>query len=95
MAPVDPIHPTVRVLDHRYSKAFTLTSMPDAMADAVNCAARARGDRAAVDAPPQYGRAFGLNLRFRTESGEAPVLRLLWLKEAGSWRITGYDVESP
>ena len=53
------------------------------------------GDRAIGDAAPQYGRAFGLNLRFRTQSGEAPVLRLLWLKEAGGWRITGYDVELP
>ena len=95
MESVEPIHPAVRVLDHRYSNAFTLTSLPDAIADASSCAARARGDRAIGDAPLQYGQAFGLNLRFRTQSGEAPVLRLLWSKEAGGWRITGYDVELP
>jgi hypothetical protein len=47
------------------------------------------------DAPPVYGRAFAMNLRFRTQSGETPVLRTLWLNEAGRWRITSYDVESP
>ena len=92
---VEPIHPAVRILDHRYANAFTLTSLPDAIAEAVSCAARASGDRPIGDAAPQYGRGFGLNVRFRTQSGETPVLRLLWSREAGNWRITGYDVESP
>lgn len=95
MESVEPIHPAVRILDHRYSTAFTLTSLPDAFADAASCTARARGDRAIADTPPRYGRGFGLNLRFRTLSGEAPVLRLLWLKDSGRWKIAGYDVESP
>jgi hypothetical protein len=85
----------VRVLDHRYSTAFTLTSLPDAIADAVSCEARARSAQVVGDAPPQYGRAFGMNLRFRTQGGETPVLRTLWLNEAGRWRIASYDVESP
>jgi hypothetical protein len=26
-------------------------------------------------------------------SGEAPVLRIVWVKEGGAWRIVSYDVE--
>ena len=29
------------------------------------------------------------------ESGESPVLRLLWTNDGGAWRITVYDVELP
>ena len=36
-----------------------------------------------------------MTLRFRTRSGDAPVLRVLWRKEGGDWRITSYDVELP
>ena len=92
---VEPIHPAVRVLDHRFSTAFTLTSLPDVIAEAGSCAARARGAQMVGSAPPVYGRAFGMNLRFRTQSGETPVLRTLWLNEAGGWRIASYDVETP
>ena len=92
---VEPIHPDVRVLDHRFSTAFTLTSLPDAIAEAGSCATRARGGQMAGSAPPVYGRAFGMNLRFRTQGGETPVLRTLWLNDAGRWRIASYDVESP
>lgn len=92
---VEPVHPDVRVLDHRFSTAFTLTSLPDAIAEAGSCAARASGGLMAGNAPPVYGRGFGMNLRFRTQSGETPVLRTLWLNEAGRWRITSYDVEAP
>jgi len=27
--------------------------------------------------------------------GEPAVLRMLWMKENGAWRITAYDVEAP
>jgi hypothetical protein len=36
-----------------------------------------------------------MTVRFRTRAGDPPVLRTLWLKEAGAWRITAYDVELP
>ncbi len=42
-----------------------------------------------------YGNVFGMNIRFLTGAGEAPVLRTLWQKEAGRWRITTYDIEYP
>ena len=90
-----PVHPAVRAMDHRYAGAFSLSSVPDALVEAVNCDARAKGDAAFSDRPPTYGTGFGMTVRFRTRAGDPPVLRTLWLKEAGAWRITAYDVELP
>ena len=92
---VEPIHPSVRVMDHPYARTFSLTSIPNALADAAECDARARDGRIPDPLPLDYGDAFGMSLRFRTRSGDAPVLRLLWRKEADVWRITSYDVELP
>jgi hypothetical protein len=44
---------------------------------------------------PEYGRAFGMNVRFKTKGGDAPVPRHLWLEENGEWRILIHDVEIP
>jgi hypothetical protein len=45
--------------------------------------------------PLEYSNGFGTTVRFKTRGGEAPVLRLLWRNEAGTWRITAYGVELP
>jgi len=34
-------------------------------------------------------------MRFKTRSGEAAVLRGLWRRENANWRITSYDIEQP
>ncbi len=88
-------HPAVRVMDHKYSRTFTLSSIPDAVADAVGCAARAQGVNVPADVPASYGKAFAMTVRVRTGAGEPPVLRTLWTREGSAWRITAYDVEVP
>jgi hypothetical protein len=90
-----PDHPAVRVNDHRYSRMFAVSSLPNAFTDSVDCTTRARGDRFSSDAPPEYGKGFAVTVRVRTRGGEPPVLRLLWTRENGAWRITAYDVEVP
>jgi hypothetical protein len=92
---VPPVHPAVRLLDHPYAQTFTLTSVPNATIAAADCAARAQGGRWTGDLPLEYGQAFGMNLRFRTQSGEPPVLRVLWVKDQGAWRIRAYAVDYP
>jgi hypothetical protein len=91
----EPLHSAIRVMDHAYSHTFSLTSFPTALADVVACEARARGAVPPDPLPLEYGEAFGMTFRFRTQGGDAPVLRLLWRKEASAWRITSYDVEVP
>jgi hypothetical protein len=95
LSAVEPVHPAVRVMDHAASSVFTLTSVPDALADSAECAARARGDVAPHPLPLVYGQARGTLVRFATHSGDAPVLRLLWRKQDGAWRITSYGIEMP
>jgi len=91
----EPLHSSIRVMDQPYSHMFSLTSFPAALGDAVECDARARGAVPPDPVPLEYGQAFGMTFRFRTEAGAAPVLRLLWRKEGDAWRITSYDVELP
>ena len=61
----------------------------------MECDARARGAVLPDPLPLEYGEAFSMTFRFRTQGGEAPVLRLLWRKEANTWRVTAFDVEVP
>lgn len=91
----EPRHPAIRVLSHRYAGVFSLGSIPIALADAAACAARSTGVTMPDPMPLEYGDAVGMTLRFKTRSGDPPVLRLLWRRESGEWRITSYDVEMP
>ena len=92
---VEPVHAAVRVMDHPAAKTFSLTSVPDALADAAECSARAKGSTMPDPMPLEYGKASGTTIRFKTRAGEAPILRLLWHKEDGRWRITSYGIELP
>jgi hypothetical protein len=82
-------------MDHSYSRTFTLISYPNLMAEWADCAARAKEESFPGNIPPEYGGAFGLNMRFQTRSGEGAVLRSLWLRENDAWRITAYQIELP
>ena len=95
LAAAEPTYPAVRVMAHPYARAFSLTEVPDALADAAECAARAVGVSIPDAVPLVYGHGFGMTVRFKTKSGDAPVLRLLWRNEAGGWRITSYALELP
>lgn len=95
MSPADPVHPALRLMTHRDDRIYTLASVPDALADAAECAAQVRGDAIADPLPLEYGNAVAMMMRFKTRSGDAPVLRLLWRRLDGTWRITAYGVEHP
>ena len=95
LSAVEPTHAAIRVLDHPYSRTFSLSSLPDALSAAASCAARVAGTPYTPVANDAYGRGFSMTVHFRTESGETPVVRILWMKEPAGWRITAYDVEYP
>ena len=82
-------------MNHPLARVFTLTSIPNALADASECAARARGSSVPDPLPLEYGEGFGMNVRFKNRSGEAGILRVLWRKESANWRITSYYVDEP
>ena len=82
-------------MDHPDQRVFSLTSVPDAFADAAECSTRTGAIIMPDPMPLVYGNGFVTIVRFKTRAGEAPILRLLWRKENGSWRITSYGVELP
>jgi hypothetical protein len=91
----EPFHSSIRVMNHSYSRVFSLSSIPNALADAGECGARAAGSSVPDPLPLEYSNGFGTTVRFKTRGGDAPVLRLVWRNEAGTWRITAYGVELP
>ena len=91
----EPFHSAIRVMDHSDSDVFSLSNIPNALADAAECAARAAGSSVPDPLPLEYGSGFGTTVRFKTRGGDAPVLRLVWRKEADAWRIRAYGVELP
>jgi hypothetical protein len=91
----EPIHPSTRVLDHPFASVFSLSSPPNALADAAECATRATGAAIPEPMPLEYGSGYGMTVRFKTQGGDAPVLRVLWRQLNGAWRITSYGVELP
>ena len=93
--PVEARHAAVRVMDHPYENAFALGSIPNALGDASECAARVGGFVMPDPLPLAYGDAFGMAVRFRTGGGEGASLLLLWRQEEGAWRIRSYDLELP
>jgi hypothetical protein len=95
LAAAEPIHPATRVMDHPFARVFSLSSVPNVLADAAECSARAAGSAVPDPMPLEYGKGFGMTMRFKTRSGDAPILRLLWRNEGGAWRITSYGVELP
>ena len=92
---VQSSHPVVRVMEHPYLSSFTLTGLPNAIVDAANCDAMARGARFPKEIAAEFGKGYGMTIRFRTKGGEAPVLRTVWRKQDNAWRIVAYDVEVP
>jgi hypothetical protein len=91
----DPVHPALRAMNHQNARVFSLSALPDAFAEAADCSARARNAAYPAQAPAEYGNAFVMMVRFRTQAGEAPVLRTLWARESSAWRITAFEVDLP
>ena len=92
---VEAVYPLARVMPHPSSRAFTMIGLPNDFPRTADCEARSRGEAFTGQMSPDYGNAYGMLVRFKTEAGEAPVLRTLWEKENNTWRITVYDVEAP
>ena len=82
-------------MNHSFARVFSLTSVPNALADAAECAARTTAFTVPDPLPLEYGNGYGMTVRFKTKGGDAPVLRLLWRRNGDMWRITSYSVEVP
>ena len=91
----EPVHPAIRVMRHASSGTLSIVAYPDSFGQLVGCGTPPDGTRFDPAAPQVYGSIFGMNVRFLTGAGEGPVMRTLWQKDAGEWRITAYHIEYP
>lgn len=89
------VHPALRPLAHKFSRDYTLAAVPTALGAAVDCAARLRGEPFTGKIGLDYGTLFVMAFQLRSETRDAPVLRTLWRKDAGEWRVIAYGVETP
>jgi hypothetical protein len=92
---VEPSHPLIRLVTHGNEDAFTLVSVPNATWEWFHCDSGLRDQPIPLDIPTEYGDYYALLFQFRMKSGEAPVMRSLWSKEEGKWKMVSYDVVTP
>jgi hypothetical protein len=91
----DPVHPAVRAMRHASSGTLSLVAYPDSFGQLVGCGVSPDVPRFDPAAPQVYGNIFGMNVRFLTGAGEGPVMRTIWQRDAGQWRIASYHIEYP
>lgn len=95
MTAAEPVHPAIRLAEHANSRTFTLVSYPDDFGELAGCAPQANRTSLAENTAREYGKVFGMNIRFLTEAGEGPIMRTVWARDASGWQITAYRVEYP
>ncbi len=86
------------VIPQKQHAQFVLYGVPDPVAEAFDCANRARlaatGEtKAKPRGKPTDFRHYGVSLRLRFRQGRGSTLLLLWAKESGYWKIVSYEVE--
>ena len=94
---VDVTNPAIFLVSHPNESAYTLIAAPDEIAEAFDCAARARGEEFTSEgiASLGYGSYFATGFQFNVEQGEGAALVLAWVQEDGQWKIYAYDVQTP
>jgi hypothetical protein len=91
-----PTHPALKLITHPQEKAYTLVSVSDEMAKALECTSQVSGVRIAekVGGAPVYGNYYGAIFELKIQ-GDPASLRLLWGRESAQWKIIAYSIEVP
>lgn len=90
--PVVPVDPFIKAIDHRYKQSFTLAVIPDNDYNHFVCVSKTSettsrsGDRLRT-----YGKYYVTKFQFKLENGQGGILRLLWTKVDGAWKIEAFD----
>jgi len=94
----EPQHEDLRLVKHPGGKAFVIVSLPDYMAEAVDCSSLSASDQISFVPPPgekKYGSYYATGFSFRIGGPDAGVLWLVWGKEQGTWKVLSYAVIAP
>ncbi len=91
-------HPDIKIVKHARSKTFALVSIPEYMADALNCAAKGGeetpADKRGSDAM-NYGKYYGMGFRLKKAGADSGVLWAVWTQDGGTWKLSSYTVLAP
>jgi hypothetical protein len=94
---VQPNHEDISLVRHANSNAFAFASIPNYMAQALDCSSRTAGEPVSFYVPngdKHYG-AYAMGLRLVKAGEDSGALVALWSQEGGAWRITAYAVINP
>ena len=93
-----PNHEDIKLIKHTHSNAFALASIPDYMAEALDCSSRTVGEPFSFYGSAReksYGKYYAMGLRLAKAGEDSGVLVCVWAQEGGAWRITAYTVLTP
>jgi len=93
---VTPVHPLLKLVSHPQEEAYTLVSLPNEIAEDLECTNQVRGVKVAqkFGGPAVYGNYYGVLFELRV-GGTPASLKLLWGREKEQWKIIAYSVEVP
>jgi hypothetical protein len=91
-------HELLKTVTHKYENTFSLTSLPDGMAEDNLCSSadRGKGKGTELDDPRNkiYGHYYVSSFELKVSGGEPAALHCLWGLEDGSWKILAWKVIS-
>ena len=89
-------HELLKTVTHKYENAYSLTSLPDGMAEDRMCSSadRGKGKGTELDDPRNkiYGHYFVSSFELKVSGGVPAALHCLWGLEDGSWKILAWKV---
>ena len=89
-------HELLKTVNHKDENAFSLTSLPDGMAEDRMCssAERGKGTGTELDDPRNkiYGHYYVSSFELKVSGDEPAALHCLWGLEGGSWKILAWKV---
>jgi hypothetical protein len=91
-------HELLKAVTHKYENAYSLTSLPDGMAEDRMCSSadRGKGKGTELDDPRNktYGHYYVSSFELKVSGREPAALHCLWGLEDGSWKILAWKVIS-
>jgi hypothetical protein len=93
-----PNHADIKLVKHASSRAFALVSIPDYMADALDCKGRTAGEPVAFKqsaGEKSWGKYYAIGLRLAKAGEDSAVLWAVWAQEGAVWKMVSYTVLTP
>ena len=93
----EPQHPDLRLVRHDEAAAYSIVSVPDAMATAADCTQLKPGETPRLDrqGPRTYGRYYAVSLRIKRAGDEGGVLWMVWARQGQAWKVVSYLAIAP